>query len=73
MADYFDAVADAFALARPPRLARAELSEVVTPALLSFMSESRRMRNERIKTELGVRLRYPTVAATLAACRNRPD
>jgi hypothetical protein len=42
------------------------LQKVVSPALLSFMSESRRLRNDRIKRELGVRLRYPTVAATLA-------
>jgi nucleoside-diphosphate-sugar epimerase len=66
MADYFDAVADAFRLPRPPRLPRAELQQVVTPALLSFMSESRRLDNGRIKRELGVRLGYPTVADTLA-------
>jgi nucleoside-diphosphate-sugar epimerase len=65
MAAYFDAVADAFELQRPPRLPRAELQQVVTPALLSFMSESRRLRNGRIKRELGVRLRYATVAHTL--------
>jgi nucleoside-diphosphate-sugar epimerase len=65
MAAYFDAVADAFELPRPPRLPRAELQQVVTPALLSFMSESRRLRNGRIKRELGVRLRYATVAHTL--------
>jgi hypothetical protein len=68
MGAYFDAVADAHGLARPPRLPREQLRQVVTPALLSFMSESRRMRNGRLKKELGVRLRYPTVAATLAAC-----
>ncbi|WP_202414345.1 SDR family oxidoreductase [Duganella flavida] len=67
MAHYFDAVADAFQLPRPPRLPRAELQQVVTPALLSFMSESRRLQNKRIKRELGVRLRYPTVADTLRA------
>lgn len=66
MAAYFDAVADAFQLPRPPRLPRAELQQVVTPALLSFMSESRRLSNGRIKRELGVRLRYATVAQTLA-------
>lgn len=65
MADYFDAVADAFALPRPPRLPRAELAAQVTPALLSFMSESRRMRNTRLKRELGVRLRYARVVACL--------
>ena len=66
MADYFDAVADAFGMARPPRLPRAELQAVVTPALLSFMSESRRLDNTRLKRELRVRLRYPDVAVALA-------
>ncbi len=67
MAQYFDAVADARALPRPPRLARAALQELVSPMLLSFMSESRRMANQRIKSELGVRLRYACVADGLAA------
>lgn len=65
MADYFDAVADAFGLSRPPRLPRAELAAVVTPALLSFMSESRRLRNTRLKRELGLRLRYARVVDCL--------
>jgi hypothetical protein len=34
--------------------------------VLSFMSESRRMVNTRMKQELGVRLRYPTVREGLA-------
>ena len=67
MADYFDTVADAFDLPRPPRLARAQLAAAVSPMLLSFMSESRRMRNARIKDELGVRLRFPEVAPAVAA------
>ncbi len=66
MGDYFDAVADALGLARPPRLPRAELQKVVTPTLLSFMSESRRLDNIRLKRELRVRLRYPDVSAALA-------
>jgi hypothetical protein len=33
--------------------------------MLSFMSESRRLQNHRIREELGMRLRYPTVAAAL--------
>jgi nucleoside-diphosphate-sugar epimerase len=69
MAEYFDAVADAFDLPRPPRLPRAELAAVVTPALLSFMSESRRMRNTRLKSELGVRLRYARVVDCLQQLR----
>jgi nucleoside-diphosphate-sugar epimerase len=66
MGDYFDAVADAFGLARPPRLERSRLAAQVSPMTLSFMSESRRMSNARIKRELGVRLRYPDVGAALA-------
>jgi len=65
MADYFDLVAQAFALPPPPRLPRAELAQQVSPMLLSFMSESRRLQNLRIKSELGVRLRYPDVQTAL--------
>jgi nucleoside-diphosphate-sugar epimerase len=67
MGDYFDTVADAFALPRPPRLPRAELQAQVSPMLLSFMSESRRLDNRRLRQELGVRLRHPDVAEAVAA------
>jgi nucleoside-diphosphate-sugar epimerase len=66
MGDYFDAVAQALNLPRPPRLPREALQQQVSPMMLSFMSESRRLRNQRLLQELGVRLRYPTVAALLA-------
>ena len=66
MGDYFDAVADAFGLPRPPRLARAALREAVSPMLLSFMSESRRLDDTRLRRELRVRLAHPDVATTLA-------
>ncbi len=72
MGDYFDAVADALDLPRPPRLPRAELEEAVSPALLSFMSESRVLDNTRLKRELRVRLRYPDVAAALAQMQPAP-
>ena len=65
MAAYFDLVADAFGLPHPPRVARTELAKQVSPMLMSFMSESRRLLNHRIKDELGVRLFYPTVSHTL--------
>lgn len=67
MAAYFDTVADAFGMTRPPRLPREELSRQVSPVLLSFMSESRRLRNTRLKRELGVRLRHPDVVAAVQA------
>jgi hypothetical protein len=69
MGDYFDAVADAFALPRPPRLPRALLQAAVSPAMYSFMTESRRLRNTRLKRELRVRLHHATVADGLRAAR----
>lgn len=65
MGDYFDAVASAWHLPSPPRLSRADLQQQVTPMMLSFMSESRRLRNVRMREELGVRLRYATVGMLL--------
>ena len=70
MGDYFDQVANAFKLPRPPRVPRAELSKQVSPMLLSFMSESRRLSNQRMKTELGVRLRWPAVSDLLASLQS---
>jgi nucleoside-diphosphate-sugar epimerase len=67
MGDYFDLVADAFGLARAPRLPRAELELAVSPVQLSFMAESRRLDNRRIKRELGARLRHPRVEDAVAA------
>ena len=61
MGDYFDAVADALSLPHPPRLPYELLRNQVSPMMLSFMSESRRLTNCRIKAELAVRLQYPTV------------
>lgn len=61
MGAWFDLVADRFGLARPPRVSRAQAARVISPMLLSFMSESRRLVNRRMKEALGIRLRYPTV------------
>jgi nucleoside-diphosphate-sugar epimerase len=65
MGAWFDAVADAFHLARPPRISWEEAESRMAPQLLSFMSESRRLGNRRMKRELRVRLRYPVPQALL--------
>ncbi len=67
MGDYFDFAADLYGLPRPPRIARDAAGDQLPLVLLSFMSESRRLHNQRMKTELGLRLRYPTVAEGLRA------
>jgi len=67
MGDYFDLVADRFGLPRPQRISRDEASRRIGPNLLSFMNESRRLSNCRIKRELRLKLRYPTVREGIAA------
>jgi nucleoside-diphosphate-sugar epimerase len=67
MGDYFDLVADRFGLPRPPRVSRDEAGRRIAPGLLSFMRESRRLSNHRIKRELRLKLRYPTVREGIAA------
>ncbi len=65
MGDYFDLAADLYQLPRPPRVARDSAQQQLPTMLLSFMSESRRLHNRRMKQELGLRLRYPTVVEGL--------
>ena len=65
MGDYFDQAAVIYGLPRPPRVPRATAKDELPLMLLSFMSESRRMDNTRLKTELHLRLRYPTTAEGL--------
>jgi len=61
MGEWFDLVADRAGLARPPRIARSDAAGRMPPGQISFMNESRRLDNTRLKQTLGVRLRYPTV------------
>lgn len=67
MGDWYDKLADAFGLPRAPRMARAEAEKRLTPLTLSFMNESRRLDNTRLRQELKLALRYPTVDAGIAA------
>jgi len=61
MGDWLDLVADHAGLPRPPRVERALIGEMLPAEMLSFMQESRRLDNRRLKAVLGVRLRYATV------------
>lgn len=73
MGDWFDKLADAFALPRPPRASRAEIQTRLSPLMLSFMSESRRLDNTRMKRELKLKLRYPTVDDGIANALRNPS
>jgi nucleoside-diphosphate-sugar epimerase len=62
MGDYFDLLAKRYDLPKPGRLPREALRQAVPESMYSFMSESRRLDNARMKKELGVLLRYPRVS-----------
>jgi nucleoside-diphosphate-sugar epimerase len=67
MSQYFFAAADALGLPRPAAIALEEAKRVMNPLMLSYLSESRRLSNARMLERLGIRLRYPTLAAGLKA------
>jgi nucleoside-diphosphate-sugar epimerase len=67
MGDYFDLAADLCGLPRPPRISRAEAQQRLSPMQMSFLSESRRLINRRLKDELRLALRHPSVASGLLA------
>lgn len=59
--DYLDLAADLLGVARPPRVSRVQAEQLLSPMVMSFMSESRRIDNQRMKRELRMQLRYPSV------------
>jgi nucleoside-diphosphate-sugar epimerase len=67
MTGYFNAVADACGLPRPPQISLEEARRVMTPLMLSYLSESRRLDNTRMAERLGVELLYPCLEAGIRA------
>lgn len=51
----------------PPEIPFTEAAKSMSPMALSFYGESKRVRNDRMKRELGVRLRYPSYRDGLRA------
>ncbi len=68
MTDYFNRVADAAGLPRPPVIGMADARRELSAGLLSYLAESRRLSNHKLVRELGVELRYPKLSDGLAAC-----
>jgi nucleoside-diphosphate-sugar epimerase len=69
MTDYFNRVADAVGLERPAQITLAQARQALSPGMLSYVLESRRIDNRRLLDELGVVLRYPNLESTLSEVR----
>jgi nucleoside-diphosphate-sugar epimerase len=67
MTEYFNAVADALGVARQPQVSMDEARRVMTPLMLSYVSDSRIVDNTLMLERLGVRLRYPLLKDGLQA------
>jgi len=59
--------ADLLGIAPPPEIAFAQAAKGMSPMALSFYGESKRVKNARLKGELGVGLRYPNYRDGLRA------
>lgn len=68
MADYFSRCADLLGLPQPPRVTLAEARQQLTPAMMSFLEESKRLSNRRMTEELQFAPLYPDLASGLPAC-----
>jgi len=68
MTDYFLAIADAAGLPRPPLISMTAAAGQVSAGMLSYLAESRRLCNRKLRDELGLELRYPSLADGLRAC-----
>jgi nucleoside-diphosphate-sugar epimerase len=67
MTDYFNQVADAVGLPRPPQITMAEARAQLSDGMRSYLAESKRLDNRRMREELGVEPQYPDLARGLAA------
>ena len=65
MTEYFKAVADHLGVPRPPEIPMAQAQQQLSPAMLSYLTESRRLDTRRMREELGVTLRYPDLESGL--------
>ena len=68
MTDYFWQVADHLKLPRPSAIPLDQARQILSPAMMSFHEESKRLRNDRLRAILGVDLLYPSLAEGLRAC-----
>ncbi|MES9859804.1 MAG: SDR family oxidoreductase [Candidatus Thiodiazotropha sp. LLP2] len=68
MTRYFNRVADFLQLPRPPLITLDEAKSKLSPGMLSYLAESRRLSNRKMIEELGVSLHYPELEQGLPAC-----
>ncbi len=65
MTDYFNQVADFAGLPRPPQISMRQAEQTLSAGMVSYLKESRRIKNNKMMNELGIILQYPTIQSAL--------
>lgn len=73
MTDYFNHVADFAKLPRPPQITMAEAEKVLSAGMVSYLKESRRIRNDKMLSILGIELLYPSIGSALISHSNKVE
>lgn len=68
MIDYFKLIAELAGLPAPPAISLAQADNELSKGMLSYMRESRRVDNSKMRRELGLSLIYPSMESGLPAC-----
>jgi len=68
MTSYFNACADLLGYPRQPQVSMAEARLVMSPLMLSYVSDSRVVDNSRMLERLDVKLKYPSMLDGLPHC-----
>jgi len=68
MTSYFDACADLLGYPRQPQVSMAEARRVMSPLMLSYVSDSKVVDNARMLERLNIRLKYPSMLDGLPHC-----
>lgn len=65
MTAYFNQVADYANLPRPPQISLQEAEQTLSDGMVSYLKESRRIRNDKMLAILGIKLQYPDLQSAL--------
>lgn len=65
MTHYFNQIADFAGLVRPPQISMEQAIRTLSKGMVSYLKESRRIKNDKLLKELGITLKYPDLSSAL--------
>jgi len=65
--DYLFLLAELTGMPKPPLISMQDAERMLSPSIMSFMKESKRIRNDKLLQEVGITLHYPDLSSGLKA------